>query len=74
MLKCPGSSGVLRPTIELLPCPKCGREVEIFTDETRAECECGGVVYRDLNSCIEWCSFAEKCVGEEKYKELKKKL
>ena len=71
--KCPGSAGVLRPNIKLLTCPKCGEEVEIFTDETMAECRCGQVVYTDINSCVEYCSYAEKCLGEEKYKDIKKK-
>jgi NADH pyrophosphatase NudC (nudix superfamily) len=71
-LKCPGSSSILRPTIELIPCPRCGGEVEIFTDEQKAGCEnCGATVFREASpSCIEWCSCAEKCIGEEKYKRI----
>ncbi len=73
-VKCPGSAGILRPNIKLLACPKCGEEIEIFTDEIQAKCECGQVVYSDINSCVEYCIYAEKCLGEEKYKEFKKKL
>lgn len=72
--KCPGSAGVLRSNIELLACPRCGGEIEIFTDEIKAECKCGQVVYNDINSCVEYCSYAEKCLGEEKYKDIKKKI
>lgn len=72
--KCPGSIGIRRPTIEIIKCPERGEEVEIFTDEQKAKCEnCGATVFREASpSCTEWCSYAEKCVGEELYKKLKK--
>ncbi|NOZ82621.1 MAG: hypothetical protein GXN98_02210 [Euryarchaeota archaeon] len=54
-------------------CPKCGAEVEIWSDETEAECEeCGTVVKKTReNLCINWCEYAEKCVGSEKLKALR---
>jgi DNA-directed RNA polymerase subunit RPC12/RpoP len=70
---CPGSSEIKRPKPEYLPCPKCGAEVEIWTDEAQAECEeCGTSVRKDRsNLCISWCEHAEKCVGEDKLRQLK---
>ncbi|ATZ61723.2 MAG: hypothetical protein BME93_01380 [Methanosarcinales archaeon Met12] len=70
-IKCPGSLSIRRPTIEIIKCG-CGWEVEIFTDEQKAECEnCGATVFRDARpSCVEWCPYAEKCIGEEKYKKI----
>ncbi len=72
MLDCPGASTIKAPTIETVKCPKCGEEVEMFTDETAVKCdECGTKVTRVANlACIEWCASAKECIGEEKYKEL----
>jgi hypothetical protein len=43
--------------------------VEIWTDEIRGVCfNCGRAVFREgTMSCLEWCKFAEDCVGEEAY-------
>ena len=72
-LSCPGSAEIKRPKPEYVLCPKCKAEIEIWSDEVQAECEeCGAVVRKDRgNLCINWCEFADKCVGEEKLKELK---
>lgn len=69
---CPGSNEIKRPKPEYLLCPNCKSEVEIWTDETEAECEeCGEVVKKTReNLCIEWCEYAEECVGREKFEEL----
>ena len=40
----------------------------------QTECsKCGFTIYNDLESCVQWCQYAEECVGEEMYKKLKKK-
>lgn len=64
---CPGSSALREPKPEEIPCPKCGEQVEIWSDEIRGECpKCGHVVIREGNvSCIEWCAMARECVGSE---------
>ncbi|MCL5736178.1 MAG: hypothetical protein M1274_11415 [Actinobacteria bacterium] len=44
----------------------------MFSDETRAKCGCGEVVYKEkMPSCIEWCVKARECLGEERWKALK---
>jgi DNA-directed RNA polymerase subunit RPC12/RpoP len=57
----------------LYRCPTCGVEAEIFSDETRIKCkECDSYIYRDkMTPCIEWCSNAKACLGEERWKEIK---
>jgi len=58
--------------VGLYKCPRCGAEVQIFSDETRVRChECGKMVDRNkVPSCIEWCASAEQCWGEEGWKGL----
>jgi len=69
--RCPGQDG-RNLTVALYKCPDCGNEVEIFSDETRIRCrKCGSYVYRDkVPSCIQWCSKARECLGEERWKQL----
>lgn len=66
---CPGSKLLRQPAPELFPCPSCAEEVEIWTDELKADCpRCGTTVYRDgTMSCIDWCKHAEECVGTDIY-------
>jgi hypothetical protein len=66
---CPGAKILRQPQPEMFDCPSCGEEVEIWTDEIRRECSnCGRVVFRDgFMSCLEWCKFAQDCIGEEAY-------
>ena len=72
--KCPGAIGIRTPTIIIKKCPECDREVEIFSNEMQTKCsKCGFTIYNDLESCVQWCQYAEECVGEEVYKKLKKK-
>jgi len=62
--RCPGSlkSSLAEPLER--PCPKCGATIEIWSDEERATCKCGGVVFKDKTpTCVEWCAAAEKCLG-----------
>ncbi len=76
--KCPGQdSRKLRS--EVIKCKNCGYEVEIFSDELRVKCpRCKKDVFREATpTCIDWCPYAEKCVGEvfyKKYIDDKKKL
>lgn len=49
-----------------VPCPKCGRPVEIFKDESSARCP--GCEHRFRNpkvdlKCAEWCAYAKECLG-----------
>jgi len=69
--KCPGQDmrGI---TVSLHKCPQCGETVEMFSDELKRRCpKCKTEVRKDrIPSCIEWCRFAKKCLGEERFKEL----
>ena len=69
--KCPGQDNS-KLRVELYKCPKCGAEVEIFSDEARIKCQkCGTMVFREKTpSCIEWCSSARQCLGEERWQRL----
>ncbi len=49
-------------------CPRCGHEIELFSVDTEMACEhCGFVVYNDTLSCVQWCKYAKKCVGDVMY-------
>ncbi len=66
---CPGSRLLRQPAPELFPCPNCGTEVEIWSDEFRRPCpSCRKMVLRPGGmSCLEWCKQAKECVGEATY-------
>lgn len=68
--ECPGSRFFKQPEPEIVKCPTCSAEVEIWTDEVKATCKnCQTVVTREQGqSCLDWCKFAKDCVGEELYK------
>jgi len=69
---CPGISQFMRPVPEYVKCPRCGGDVEIWSDEEKAQCpRCGTTVPRSVQSCLDWCEYAEKCRGiiETKKKE-----
>ena len=70
---CPGTKLFREPIPEDVPCPKCGKEVEIWTHELKATCRnCGAAIFRESKaSCIDWCKYAKECVGEELYATLK---
>jgi len=70
-MRCPGQDK-RNLRVEIHKCPKCGYGVEIFSDESRVKCsQCGTTVYREkIPSCIDWCSHAKECLGEEKWREL----
>lgn len=61
------------PTLEEKVCPRCGGIIEIFSVDTEVACEnCGFVAYNDTLSCVQWCQYARKCVGDEMYEYLMK--
>lgn len=68
---CPGSSSFAQPTPESVACPDCGAEVEIWSDEATGECPaCKKAVIRQATqSCIDWCRYAQQCLGDEKFRQ-----
>ena len=34
------------------------------------EKSCGFVAYNDTLSCVQWCKYARKCVGDEMYEHM----
>jgi len=59
------------PTLEEKRCPNCGNIIEIFSIDTQVSCErCGFVAYNDALSCVQWCKYARKCVGDEMYEHM----
>jgi ribosomal protein S27E len=72
---CPGQDS-RNLKVAVYKCPNCNNEVEIFSDETRIKCrKCGNYVYREKTpSCIEWCSKARECIGEERWQQIQDAL
>ena len=59
------------PTIIEKICPRCGSMIELFSIDTEMVCEnCGFTVYDDTLSCVQWCKYARKCVGDEMYEQM----
>ena len=68
---CPGSDKLRNPTITEKECPQCGNIIELFSIDTEVACDkCGFVAYNDELNCIQWCQYAEKCIGKELYDKL----
>lgn len=69
-----GCQGKTRtPTIIEKVCPQCGELIEMFSIDTQMACEkCGFIAYNDTLSCVQWCVFARKCVGDEMYEVMMK--
>ena len=63
-LRCPGLSGQRLSSI-VLPCPRCGEEVEIFSDESMVRCpRCRTPVYKKaIPTCVKWCKAGGACMG-----------
>lgn len=68
IFNCPGSQKFKQPQPEDIKCPHCGREVEIWTDESGARCpNCKQCVLRQTGqSCLDWCKYAGECSGFKK--------
>jgi len=69
--KCPGQD-IRNLRVSVHRCPECDAEVEIFSDEMKVKCQkCGTMVFKEkVPSCIEWCSAARQCLGEERWKQM----
>ncbi len=69
--RCPGSSAFAQPRIEIVTCPSCGGDAEVWSDEPSGTClGCGcGVTRSSTQSCLDWCKYARECLGDEKYKQ-----
>ena len=68
---CPGSDKLRNPTMTEKVCPQCGNIIELFSVDTEVACDkCGFVAYNDELNCIQWCQYAEKCIGKELYDKL----
>lgn len=69
---CPGSRSVKEARPTYVSCKRCGAELEVWSDEARVTCpNCLTVHFNEQNlSCIEWCTMAKECVGEEVYNRL----
>lgn len=68
---CPGAANIRTPTLAVKKCPRCGAEVEVFSNDVSVNCSaCGFTVYNDILSCVQWCTYARECVGEETYRML----
>ena len=67
--ECPGSKRIKKPYPQEKRC-LCGNTVEIWSDEVSAVCKnCKKEVKRKMQAtCLDWCSMAKQCIGEEKYK------
>ena len=70
---CPGAASLKgTPTLTIKACPRCGADVELFSIDFKVACDsCGFVVYNNVQSCVQWCQYAEACVGEEAYRKFK---
>ncbi len=73
--KCPGSCGGKTPQLEIVTCPECGNDIEMFSVDMMAECDsCGHVIYNDIQYCIEKCDRAEECMGADLYRKMMSEL
>ena len=72
-VRCPGQDS-RNISVERVKCPGCGYKLELFSDEAKGICpRCRKAVHKKrLPSCVQWCASARECIGEEKWKELKK--
>lgn len=71
IFKCPGQD-TRKIKAEDIPCPVCGYEAEIFSDETKVRCSrCKNYICRkNIPNCALWCKFAQECIGKETFKQL----
>lgn len=71
MKRCPGSMTFTQPKPEMVACPDCGAEVEIWSDEATGTCpQCTRTVIRnETQSCVDYCKYARECLGDDKFKQ-----
>ena len=70
---CPGATKFKEPVPDEITCPHCGGSIEIWSDESLAQCHnCHNWVPQIRGaSCIDWCPMARECIGTEKYERLR---
>lgn len=68
--RCSGATAFAQPRIEVVPCPDCGTDVEVWSDEATGQCPgCARTVIRTATqSCVDWCRYANECLGDEKFR------
>lgn len=73
-IKCPGSKKLREAEPEIIICPDCSSELEIWSDEVQVLCtKCKKEIIRtDNQSCVDWCSYAKDCIGPALYNKYKK--
>jgi hypothetical protein len=73
-MKCPGQDTRhwKKEDIFEVRCPVCFTSVEFFKDDVRRRCKKCINPKLDLG-CLEWCDYAEECVGNGYMKKKKKK-
>jgi len=66
---CPGADKIKNPVPVYKNCPRCGWEVEIWSDEFYTKCpKCAGIVLSENPpSPVEWCKYAREYLGSRKY-------
>jgi len=69
MSKCPGSQNFRQPKPEMMKCPFCSAQIEMWSDEAKTKCpECKREIIRSgEQTCLDWCKFAKDCLGESLY-------
>lgn len=73
IFECPGSQKFKAPYPEVIKCPSCGAELEIWSDEAETRCEKCGIAARRSSGqcCLDWCKYARKCVDPDKFNKYK---
>jgi len=67
-MRCPGQDRAYwkEDAVFESPCPKCGKAVEFFKDESAGRCTSCGHRFKNPNvsfDCAKWCAFAQECLG-----------
>jgi HD superfamily phosphodiesterase len=73
-IKCPGTKKLRDKEPDIIICPGCKTELEIWSDEVQIFCaKCKKDIIRtDNQSCVDWCSFAKDCIGISLYNKYQK--
>jgi ribosomal protein S27E len=52
--ECPGVTDLKTPSLSIKECPKCGEEVEVFSNDLKVTCKsCGLIISNEGNSSTE---------------------